>query len=461
MTFLPVRFENKFASKRRRLLRHGLTILALPLTAPMVGSAVLAAEGSRQAVRVKREFFGLHIHHLLVPYPDGGRTQWPFVPFGSWRIWNAYTAWIDLEPTPGNWSFSRLDLYVNLALKNQVEPILTLGRTPTWASARPSEKCGTTPGCAAEPRDLATWENYVTTVVSRYKGRIAAYEIWNEPAFSEVDPIYRKDGTPIQYFSGSAREMARLAESAFRTVKAVDSSALVVSPSVTAEGNGLRRLEAFLRAGGGRWCDVVGFHFYATPPEATYQLAVDLRNLLIKYGVGDKPIWNTEMGFAYERPDLGVAASRTNRLWSDPLSLQRGAAYLARSHIVMASAGIQRLHWFNWDGETPHPTMGLAASRGAGRTILTDAYQQLQRWLIGSQVGTCSRSGSIWRCPIQLSDGKKGELIWSTTEADVSLSSIGDKSIARIETLLSNATTNVSESSDIKLTEQPMLLVMS
>lgn len=443
-------------SSRRALLKQavGLAVVCVGLKS----RAVLAAIPMDSLPRLDKNFFGLHLHHLLVPYPDGGRTQWPFLKFGSWRIWNAYTPWLDLEPSAGSWNFSRLDLYLAVAEKMGVSVVLTLGRTPTWASARPAEKCGPTPGCAAEPADISYWETYVSTVVNRYRGRIGAYEIWNEPAFSNVDPIYRKDGTPIQYFSGSAEAMAKLAESAYKIVKAEDKSAVVVSPSVTSEGNGLRRLEAFLDAGGGAWCDVIGFHFYTAPPESAYKIARDLKRLLAKYNLGGKPIWNTEMGYAYERPDIGVPASSQAKLWSDVIDTKKGAAYVARAHILMASAGVGRVYWFNWDGEPPHPTMGIAASRGAGRTPMTDSYEKLYKWLVGARVGECSVDGTTWTCPIALGNGDQGLLAWSTN-AGGSIDVSRYFSATKAEYLLDKDAGPISDPRKVAISEAPVLLM--
>jgi hypothetical protein len=440
---------------RRTLLKRVAAFMAVPAA---FGTSLVFATSAGAQTRVDQKFFGLHIHKLDVPYPDGGRTQWPFLQFGSWRIWNSYTAWLDLQPTATSWDFSRLDLYLNLAEKAKVDVLLTLGRTPTWASARPLEKRGNMPGSTAEPTNISDWENYVTTVVKRYRGRIGAYEIWNEPAFSEVDPIYRKDGTVIQFFSGSAEAMVKLSESAYKAIKAQDKTAMVVSPSVTSEGNGLRRLETFLRAGGGAWIDVVGFHFYAAPPEATYQIALDLKKLLAKYGLTSKPIWNTEMGYAYARPDLGVTAAPHASRWLDVIDTSKGAAYLARAHILMAAAGVSRLYWFNWDAETPFPTMGIAASRGAGRTPMTDAYEKVEKWLVGSTIGECVVNGTVWTCPIKLNNGRQGLLIWSTdaggpTDASKYLDA------KKADRLLAHDLEPISDSRHVTISEMPTLLM--
>lgn len=435
------------------------TLLAVSLLSmPLIRSRFVDAAPSIPNRVIDPIFFGMHIHHLLVPYPDGGRTAWPFLKFGTWRIWGTYTQWLQMQPLEDRWDFSRLDIYLNLAEKNKVDVLFTLGRTPTWASARPTEKCGPTPGCAAEPSSLEYWKNYVVTLVERYKGRISAYEIWNEPAFTSVDPIYRDDGTPIQYYTGSAESMVKLAEIAYTAIKERDPNAIVVSPSVTSEGNGLRRLDAYLKAGGGKWMDVVGFHFYESPPESAYRMALELRRLLDRHQLSSKPIWNTEMGYVYARQDLGVVASSRANRWSDVIEREKGASYLARAHILMAAAGISRLYWFNWDGETPHPTMGISARRGEGGTPMTDAYQKVQGWLTGSRVYECFSTRGTWVCRVQMPQGRLGLFVW--TESSIKDFDARPYLVAKsLDRLLASASEPIFDPARIVVSEEPVLIV--
>src|SRR5256884_3286953 len=173
------------------------------------------------------DLFGLHIHHLPQP------TPWPRVSFGSWRLWDAYVVWPNVEPQKGQWDFSHLDGYISLAESHSVEILLPLGLTPAWASSRPKEKSGYEPGNAAEPRNISDWSEYVREVATRYKGRIHAYEIWNEPNLSD-------------FFSGRPDTMLELAREAYGVLKQVDETVLVVSPSATGQ-TGIAWLEHYLQ----------------------------------------------------------------------------------------------------------------------------------------------------------------------------------------------------------------------
>lgn len=373
--------------------------------------ALAASDSTPRSIDAK--FFGMHIHHLDVPYPNGQRSAWPSVSIGGWRLWGTYTNWYELERVKGKWDFSRLDRYVALAEQKSVPVMLTLGRTPRWASARPDELCVTNLyGCAAEPKDMKDWANYIRTVATRYKGRISTYEIWNEPAFSEIEATV-ENGMPTHFFTGSAAKMVEMSRIAYTTLKEVDPSIIVVSPSVTNAGNGLKRLETFLKLEGAKWADVIGYHYYVSPPEVTVSLTMGLRSLLNAYGVSDKPIWNTEMGYTFSRIDLGILPQPPKGDFRDILDYWTGAGYVARALILAAANGIDRVYWFNWDGEPPHPTMGLAGFAGRNPTLMTMTYKTVYDWLVGSSVKDCNRgSNGVWSCSID-QGSRKGMLVWA------------------------------------------------
>ena len=100
-----------------------LLVLAT-MTAELRKSTARAARLVPPSEAIPLSFFGLHIHHLTEP------TPWPRVSFGSWRLWDAYVAWPNVEPQKGQWDFSHLDRDISLAESHGVEILLPLGLTP-------------------------------------------------------------------------------------------------------------------------------------------------------------------------------------------------------------------------------------------------------------------------------------------------------------------------------------------
>ena len=365
-------------------------LLALAtMTTKLWSSTADAARLVPPGERVPVSFFGLHIHHLTQP------TPWPQVSFGSWRLWDAYVAWPNLEPRKGQWDFSHLDRYISLAESHNVEILLPLGLTPAWASSRPKERSGYEPGNAAEPRDLSDWREYVREVATRYNGRIHAYEIWNEPNLSD-------------FFSGRPDTMLELARQAYGVLKQVDKTVLVVSPSATGQA-GIAWLERYLKMGGGAYADVIGFHFYVTPgePEAMLELGARLRAVLEENHLADKPLWNTEAGWLIENRQSEVRPQ--NSSFSKVLTLEEASAYVARSYLLNWAMGVRRFYFYSWDSEVG----GLTEADGQTWKPPATAFAETEKWLVGARMVSCLPDrGGTWICELSR-PGHRAWVAWN------------------------------------------------
>jgi len=355
----------------------------------VVSFAILLAPGAQSGptaaltpppIPVPSELFGMHFHHL------GTTTPWPGIPIAEWRLWDAYVGWPNLEPMRGRWRFETLDKYVALASEHHVGLLLPLGLSPTWASARPQEKSTYQPGAAAEPRNIEDWRFYVGTVVRRYKGRIQAYEIWNEPNLK-------------QFWSGSVDQMITLTREASQIIRDIDPQAVIVSPSAT-QDRGVPWLGEFLLKGGGAFVDVIGYHLYIAPqpPEATLSLVSSVRQTMVQTGVGEKPLWNTEAGWFLPKP----------------FPPELAAAYLVRAFIINWATGVRRLYWYAWDN---HGWVSLETTQSDSRTLTPagSAYGVAARWLSGARMLTCkSDAKQVWICALDR-DGHHQWILWSAS----------------------------------------------
>lgn len=335
-------------------------------------------------------FFGLHIQRAATT------TPWPPVPFATWRLWDAYVAWPDLEPQQGIWRFETLDKYLALAEEHKVEVLLPLGLSPAWASARPAEPSGYQPGFAAEPKEIQHWRDYVRAVATRYKGRIRFYEIWNEPNLKD-------------FYTGSVDQMVTLVRESSKILKEVDPSITVVSPSATG-AFGTPWLEEFLGVGGGQYVDVIGYHFYVTPepPEAMVSQVLRVREIMAKYGVASKPLWNTESGWLIENHKTEVKPKPGG--FSKVLSDEEASSYVARSYILNWAAGASRFYWYAWDDFV----MGLTEADGTAIKPPAMAFAEVAKWLIGARMTSCtSDSANTWICQLSRESGYAAWIVWN------------------------------------------------
>jgi hypothetical protein len=350
------------SSRRLNLLR--LVFVFAAINSLQTNAQVIKSE--KDIGRVPSDYFGMHSHKFH------DQRVWAVRPdFGSWRLWGAGTEWRLLETEREKWDFRRLDFAVALARQQRAEVLLTLGGTPEWASIRPREPSGVGDGGAAPPRDVADWRRYVRTVVSRYRGRIAAYEIWNEP-------------NTALFFSGSVDELLVLAKVAYETIKEIDPTAIVVFPSA-AKLEGLTWLRQYLEVGGGRYADVIGYHFYtdSDDPEAVIDLVRRVQGLLAQYGLDRLPLWNTESGLNLSRPSrVGVTAD---------------SAHVARWLILLRAMGVERFYWYSLD----EGNMGLVDNKTAQRRAAIDGWEVARALLLGASVDKCFVASVSVVCSLQ------------------------------------------------------------
>ncbi len=350
-----------------------------------------ASSATAQSEPIPKEFFGLHIHRA-----DQG-TAWPSVPFGSWRLWDAYVTWADIEPTRGKWNFSRLDRDVALAEKHKVEILLPLANTPAWAAARPNEASGYKPGNASEPANMDDWRRYVRTVGERYKGRIRHYEIWNEP---NLKPHY----------SGTISKVVDLACEAYKILKSIDPQNQVVSPAAsTGATDHIEYLDRFLSSGGKNCIDIVAHHFYVAKynPEAMVPIIRNVRQVMAKNGVDKKPLWNTETGWRLGNddgsPDHAMVRQYRKISADDP-------NFMLKAFALSKAGGVDRFYWYSWDN--PYGLGMIDTKSGNPKRIVQQWGEAFDRLLGASQV-RCSQNGKNWNCSFVRKTGGSDDFSWT------------------------------------------------
>ncbi len=144
---------------------------------------------------------------------------------------------------------------------------------------------------------LDLWREYVRNMVSRYKGRLTYWEVWNEP---DLEQFWKEKPDPANYTT--------LLKAAYEEVKAADPEAKVLLGGLS--GIPFEFIEGIYKAGGKAYFDIMNVHPYRYPktPEGA-SLKDDLaklRQLMAKYGDGDKRIWITEIGWPTHQNDSAL-----------------------------------------------------------------------------------------------------------------------------------------------------------
>jgi hypothetical protein len=258
-------------------------------------------------------------------------------------------AWRDIEGAgKGVFDWSRTDRIVEQANQERVDLVVRVDHQPSWAGGG-----FPTNGPPDNPQDLA---DFLTALASHYKGRIRAYEVWNEPNLA------REWGDKLP----DPGALVRLLKVAYKAIRSADPGAIVISPGLSPTGSWTSSsrpddwyLESMYIAMGGKsdgYFDVLGAHGpgYKSPPERDpaevaankdlgghrafcFRRVEDLRAIMVKYGDVDKQVALLEFGWTSDpRPD--------SPYYWHTVSEEVKADYLVRAYRYA------KQHWSPWIG---------------------------------------------------------------------------------------------------------------
>jgi hypothetical protein len=129
--------------------------------------------------------------------------------------------WREIELAPGAFDWKRADQVVALIESRELKILARLDLQPQWAQTDTSTL--QTNGPPANPQDFA---RFCEAIASRYRGRISAYEIWNEPNL--VREWGNQPPDPAGYVA--------LLKACYLALKAADPGAMVISAGMAPTG---------------------------------------------------------------------------------------------------------------------------------------------------------------------------------------------------------------------------------
>ncbi len=227
-------------------------------------------------------FFGLNIDPKN-PYGEAPITSLQELGIGSVRIEFKDSSEGDQIPTDGfNFFDSKIDSYhtSNIEILMIID-YSSLAGTP-WGSSDPIAWTAFSEKYSARANVIAT----------HYKGKISAYQIWNEPDL--VGDESYKPYIPSQSYG-------KILKKAYETIKAADPNAKVITGSF-ASGNMSYISQMKSAAGGTIYADAVAIHPYGQrAPDNMPQPQWGFGNLsefitIVKGYSSGKPLWITELG---------------------------------------------------------------------------------------------------------------------------------------------------------------------
>ena len=370
---------------------------------------------------IPAQFFGMTIHNLASNSlgVSTGLTPFPPFPVSLLRLWDvAY--WAMLEPSKGNFDWTKMDGTIRTATSNGVEDfIFTFGHVPQWASTTPSDPCtgGEGPGSCTAP-DMQAFDDFATQLVQRYCGDVKYYETWNEP-------------NAANFWDGNNTELVAVAKHLYQIAKDPSNCGCtngvckpgggvnpneVILPSISSLNQAsLVWLDSFLGTAGAKYpyADVASFHGYgnASTPENIAAQVQSFRQVLMKDGLDNLQLWNTEASWGEETSSVD----------------QNQASWLMRYHTVQVAVGVSRFIWYAYDNCDWGTLWSISPCSKTQATPNTQtapglAYGVIETWLIGANLARCDQyQNGLWACELKRTGDYDAWMVWNSTGENISV----------------------------------------
>ena len=321
-----------------RLIPSLRRVAVLVIGSTLASLVVASAAPAQAAPAGPIPAFGVQAHLMWGDYTDAQRLE------ALDRLAAAHVEWVRIDmgwssfqetssTTFSQWYINRANLVVDAARARGLKVLVTAWRVPSWANGGA--------GVYAPPTDPADFGRFCGWLATHFKGRVEAYEIWNEPNLSS-------------FYTGTVEQYVGMLKAAYPAIKAADPAAQVVlgAPAY----NDTNWLGAVYGAGAQGSFDVMGTHPYLAPsdlpPETpdtkgtniwllTHVTAV--HNMMVAYGDGAKPIWFTEFGWSNH------ANTGTEYNWQKGVTLEQQADYLLRTLTFVGATYpyVTHVFWYN------------------------------------------------------------------------------------------------------------------
>ncbi len=278
----------------------GLLLLALLIIRP---PGVLVALGPPQRVQTTNSKVGVHTR--LIDEVEAWKVQRTLILAremgASWIV--EYFPWAYIETAPGRYDWRHSDMIIAHAANQGLTVVARLGMTPAWA--RPDPAVQETTFTYLDAAAYADFAAFAAAFAARYGDTVRYIIVWNEPnlsfewGFRPVDP------------EGYVDLLAAVYPAVRNANSQVQVLAGALAPTLEPEGssaglNDLLYLEQMYQAGGAAYFDALAAHAYGLvfPPEMppapellNFRRVELLRDIMVRYGDAEKPIFVTESGW--------------------------------------------------------------------------------------------------------------------------------------------------------------------
>jgi hypothetical protein len=246
----------------------------------------------------------------------------------------------DRRHEPYRPAWEKYDQIVAAADASGMELIVRLSNPPGWTRTQGEGENNV--DTFAPPDNVQDFADFVRAVVSRYKGRITYYQLWNEPNIHPEWGSYAIDPESYVELLKAGAEAARAADPNVVIIAGALASTINLQPDDPPPGNSLNDLLFLQRmydAGAAPYFDIMamqGYGLYSGPTDDRMHPRVInisrhkfVRDLMVKNGDASKPIWIAEMNWNAAPEDVDPRYGR--------VTLEQQARYLplAYQRVIM------------------------------------------------------------------------------------------------------------------------------
>ena len=207
--------------------------------------------------------------------------------------------WDQIEPVQGQRDWSGIDAWVTYCLNNNIEPLILINSTPTWAlpdNVDPNVPVPTARYPAGELH-IDDFNNWCYDLARRFRGRARYYEFWNEAnGYGWYTPW---DPDPNKRFSRADLYTPWLIR-CYKAVKLADPASMVSTTGIDDGGDGHAAyfLGLMYQYGAKGYFDAVADHPYSASGGFQSWKLDDIRSTLDSHGDTHVKVWITEFGYA-------------------------------------------------------------------------------------------------------------------------------------------------------------------
>jgi polysaccharide biosynthesis protein PslG len=320
----------------------------------------------------------------------------PNDPF--WDVKNNQSAW------------GKFDRIVDLADKHGLRVIARIDTVPAWA--RPTDSAllqklaaqgldpAKSPPLGPRMRDFSA---FIDTFVRRYRGRIAAIQVWNEPNLK---------GEWATGNTVNPAEYVQLLEAAYSSAKTADPNIIVLAAPLATNNetlayagnlNEVDYLQGMYDAGAASYFDAMAANAYGTtfapedPPSRerlNFRRVELVREVMVRNGDEDKAVWFNEYGWNASPADMPQDKLRWGRVSEEEQGqyIVRGINY-AREN--WSWAGVFTIWYMRQVGDIPRTDSEYFFGLVNPEFVVSPAYKQIQAAVGGGMAATPGEWGPI------------------------------------------------------------------